>query len=163
MSLSRIPLPSIALVLMPDRPPLPPRPSVIRFEFDPLQTIYPTSLDPGRVSGLIGVQCNSVAVENEKHNKIPVVDDRFFSCATNDSSTNVGHSDQEHLEEDDGSDARTMLAEKPSTTSRGSKLKGDVILKCNFMALASTIRSLFKLRGSPLNKGVQVTKAVVDE
>jgi len=59
-----------------------------------------------------------------------------------------------------------MLAEKPLTTSRGSKLKGDAVLKRNFMALASTIRSLLlqvKLRGSPMNKDVQVTKAVVDE
>ena len=49
MSLSHIPLPSIALVLASDRPSLPSRPSVIKVEFDPLQTIHPTSPGPGRV------------------------------------------------------------------------------------------------------------------
>jgi hypothetical protein len=36
----------------------------------------------------------------------------------------------------------------------------------NFMALASTIRNVlsqFKLKGSPMNKTVQATKAAVDE
>ena len=42
MSLARIPLPSIALVLSSDHTALPSRPSVIKFEFDPLQTIHPT-------------------------------------------------------------------------------------------------------------------------
>jgi len=41
MSLSRVPMPSIALVLTSNRPPLPSRLSVIKSEFDPLQTIYP--------------------------------------------------------------------------------------------------------------------------
>ena len=49
MSLTRIPLPSIALVLMSDPDILPLRPSVIKFEFDPLQTIYPTSSGHSRV------------------------------------------------------------------------------------------------------------------
>ena len=48
MSLARIPLPSIALVLSSDHTALPSRPSVIKFEFDPLQTIHPTSSDPSR-------------------------------------------------------------------------------------------------------------------
>jgi len=43
MSLSRIPLPSIAFVLTADHSSLPSRPSVIKFEFDPLKTIHPTS------------------------------------------------------------------------------------------------------------------------
>ena len=42
MSLARIPLPSIALVLSSDHTALPSRPSIIKFEFDPLQTIHPT-------------------------------------------------------------------------------------------------------------------------
>ena len=49
MSLARIPLPSIALVLASDHTALPSRPSVIKFEFDPLQTIYLTSPGPTRV------------------------------------------------------------------------------------------------------------------
>ena len=43
MSLARIPLPSIALVLSSDHNALPSRPSVIKVEFDPLQTIHLTS------------------------------------------------------------------------------------------------------------------------
>ena len=49
MSLTRIPLPSIALVLTSDYAALPSRPSVIKFEFDPLQTIHPTSSGRSRV------------------------------------------------------------------------------------------------------------------
>ena len=79
-----------------------------------------------------------------------------------------------------------MFIENRPTTSRGSVSKGlksDVVLKVcihsrplngilmefydqgNFMALASTIRSLlqFKLKGSRNNKSDQVTRVVVVE
>jgi len=166
MSLSRVPMPSIALVLTSNRPPLPSRPSVIKFEFDPFETIYPTSPGPGCMSDPIGVQLDSTVVQIEEYDKVPVVDEPFF-CVANDSLTDVGHSDHGQ-QEGNKSDARTMFAEKMPTTSRGSRskgLNGDVMSKGNFTALASIIRSLlrFKIKGSPMNNGVQVTKADVEE
>jgi hypothetical protein len=168
MPLSRIPLPSIAFVLTSDRSSLPSHPSVIKLAFDPLQTIYPTPPGPGRVLGPIGIQIDSIAVQTEGHNNVPAVDEHFF-CVTNanDSSKVAGHSDHGQL--GSGSDAQTMFAQTRPTTSCGSRsrvLAGDVMLKGNFVALASTIRSLFlqfKPKGSPKNKGVQVTKTAVDE
>jgi len=165
MSLSRIPLPSIAHVLASDRAPLPPRPSVIKFEFDPLQTIYPTSLDRDRMLDPLGIQNDSIDVQTDQHGKVPVADEppSSFFCLANDSST-VGHSDHRKL--DDGLDAQT--AEKRPTTSHGSSkskaLSGDIMLKGNFVGLATTIRTMlqFKLKESPMNKIAPVTKAVVD-
>ena len=43
MSLTRIPLPSFALVLTSDVVFLPTRPSVLKCDFDPLQTVYPAA------------------------------------------------------------------------------------------------------------------------
>jgi len=165
MSLSRIPMPSIAFVLASEC--LPSRPSVIKFEFDPLQTIYPTNPGPGRVLGPIGVQLDSTAVQTEERDKVPVVDERFVVCVPNDSLTDVGHSDHGQRV-DDESDARTIFAEQRPTTSRGLRSKGltgDVMLKGSFTTLASTIRSLlrFKIKGSPKNDGVHVTKAGIEE
>ncbi|KIM39131.1 hypothetical protein M413DRAFT_447470 [Hebeloma cylindrosporum] len=164
MSLSRIPLPSIALVLTSDHAALPSRPSVIKVEFDPLQTIYPTS-SGSRVSDPVDPQIDPTGVQ---HDNQPIVDERFFFSAVNDSSTNVGHSDNGQL--DDESDAQTTLAEGRPSTSHGSASKGfvngDITLKGNVLAFANTIRGLlfqFKFKSSQMNKSAQITAHVIDE
>jgi hypothetical protein len=101
-----------------------------------------------------------------------------FQCLCVLQSTN-GDSNNEEL--DDESDSQTVFAENRPSTSRGSVSKGlksDSVAKVcicsrslsailmqfydqgNFMALASTLRSLllqFKLKGSPMNKSGQIT------
>lgn len=106
----------------------------------------------------------------------------MFLCVLQ--STNV---DSNNEELDDESDSQTVFAENRPSTSRGSVSKGlksDSVAKVcihsrswsgilmefydqgNFMALASTLRSLlfqFKLKDSPVNNNGQITRVVVNE
>jgi len=140
MSLAHIPLPSIALVLTSNRVSPPTRPSVIKFDFDPLQTIYPTNSAHQRVS-------NPNDTHIRQHDPVPLSEvDK--GVLPGDTATN--------LEGDDASHTPTAFTSKGAPTSHDFPSKEN--MKFGFMTLANSIRKLLRFRTkdctSPIGRNV---------
>jgi len=150
MSLARIPLPSIALVLTSDRVSLPTRPSVIKFDFDPLQTIYPTNSAHERVSNP-----NDTHIRQQDPVLLAEVDKNVVPNDVDDSATD--------LEGDDASDAPTAFTSKGPPTLHGFQSKEN--MKFGFTTLANAIRKLLRFRTKDLTSpiGRNVMKVDVGE
>ncbi|KAF8959711.1 hypothetical protein BDZ97DRAFT_1922693 [Flammula alnicola] len=123
MPLSRLPLPSIALVLTSDRVFIPPRPSVIKIEVDEL---------PARPPSVPEYLMKTIDLRDVEPSEYP----QFSYILRTDSSTDVG---------DDDADTRTIFEEKIPVTSRGFWMEGNAV-KDTASVLLTAFRKLFPVK-----------------
>ncbi|KIM49749.1 hypothetical protein M413DRAFT_438889 [Hebeloma cylindrosporum] len=127
MSLTRIPLPSFALVLTSDVTFIPTRPSVIRFGFDPLQTVHPAPSTQAHASN------DPSDTQLQQSSSVPAADDQSLFDVLNDSATDVG--------QPEGDGEFNTRTERSVSISCGSYSNS---AKLEFMTLAGIVRKMLR-------------------